>query len=126
MTLILDTGALIALERNDRAMWRRMKSALLLNEAAVTHGGVVGQAWRGRGSRSALLALALNSLDVRAIDENLGKRAGELLARTKKSDVIDAALVLLSADGDAIVTSDLEDLKPLAHAAGRLIDLIPV
>jgi hypothetical protein len=126
MTLVLDTGALIALERNDRPMWRRMKSALLLDQIPITHGGVVGQAWRGRGPRSALLALALASIDIRAVDESLGKRSGELLARAKKSDVIDAALVLLSADGDAIATSDPDDLKPLARAAGRLVDLLPV
>lgn len=117
---------MIALERNDRAMWRRMKSALLLNEIPLTHGGVVGQAWRGRGPRSTLLSLALAGIDIRAIDESLGKRSGELLARTKKSDVIDAALVLLSTDGDAIATSDPDDLKPLASAAGRLVDLLPV
>src|SRR5262245_15640615 len=126
MTLVLDTGALIALERNDRAMWRRLKSALLLSQIPITHGGVVGQVWRGRGPRSALLVLALASVDVRAVDEGLGKRSGELLGRAKKSDVIDAALVLLSADGDAIATSDPDDLKPLAQAAGRLVDLLPV
>jgi hypothetical protein len=126
MTLILDSGALIALERNDRTMWRRLKSALLLNEIPLTHGGVVGQAWRGRSSRSALLALARASIEVRAVDETLGKRSGELLARAKKSDVIDAALVLLSDDGDAVATSDPADPKVLAQSAGRAIDLIPV
>src|SRR5438128_527503 len=115
MRLVLDAGALIALERNDRAMWRRLKSALHLNEIPVTHGGVIGQAWRGRGSRSALLSLALASVDVRSVDEDLGKRSGELLARAKKNDVIDAALVLLSADGDVIATSDPGDLEPLAR-----------
>jgi hypothetical protein len=49
-------------------------------------------------SRSALLALALAGIEVRAVDETLGKRSGELLARAKKSDVIDAALVLLSTE----------------------------
>jgi len=126
MTLILDTGALIALERNDRAMWRRLKSALLASEIPITHGAVVGQAWRGPGSRSALLALALAGVEVRSVDESLGKRSGELLSRAKKSDVSDAAVVLLSADGDAIVTSDADDLKILAQAAGRVIDLIRV
>ena len=126
MILILDTGALIALERNDRPMWRRLKSALLRNEIPVTHGGVVGQAWRSHGPRSALLALALASVDVRAIDESLGKRSGELLGRAKRRDVIDAALIVLSADGDAIATSDPDDLKPLARAAGRVIDLLSV
>jgi len=125
MALILDSGALIALERNDRGMWRRLKSALLLHEIPVTHGGVVGQIWRGKGARSALLARALAGLDVRGIDEALGKRSGELLARAKKNDVIDAALVLLSVDGDTIVTSDPGDLAPLARSAGHVVDILP-
>jgi len=124
MTLVLDTGALIALERNERTMWRRLKSAHLTREVPITHGGVVGQAWRGNGPRSALLAKALAGIDVRALDKDLGKRAGELLARAKKRDVIDAALVLIASDGDVIATSDPEDLKPLARAADRLLDLI--
>jgi hypothetical protein len=126
VTLILDAGALIALERNDRAMWRRLKAALLSNDIPATHGGVVGQAWRGRGPRSALLAVALAGMDVRSLDENLGKRSGELLGRTKRSDVIDAALVLLSADGDVIATSDVDDLRPLAQAAGHVVELLAV
>jgi hypothetical protein len=126
MKLVLDTGALIAIERNDRAMWRRLKSALDSGEIPVTHGGVVGQAWRGRGPKSALIALAIASMDVRAVDEDLGKRSGELLGLAKKSDVIDAALVLLSSDGDTIATSDPGDLQSLARTAGRVVNLITV
>jgi hypothetical protein len=51
MRLILDNGALIALERNDRAMWRRLKLALVTEQVPLSHGGVVGQAWRGHGRR---------------------------------------------------------------------------
>lgn len=126
MSLVLDAGALIALEKNDRAMWRRLKLVLHSGEIPITHGGVVGQAWRGRGSRSALIALALASVDVRVLDEDLGKRSGELLGRVKKSDVIDAALVLISTDGDTIATSDPDDLQSLARTAGRVVDLITV
>jgi hypothetical protein len=42
------------------------------------------------------------------------------------SDVVDAALVLLAADGDEILTSDPADLRPLAAAAGVHVDLVPV
>jgi hypothetical protein len=126
MTLVLDTGALIALERNDRAMWRRLKFSLLASDVPVTHGGVVGQAWRGHGPRSALLARALDGIDVRPLDEDLGKRAGELLAKSRMNDVIDAALALLASDGDVVLTSDSRDIAPLARAAGRLVDLIEV
>jgi hypothetical protein len=124
--LVLDAGALIALERNDRAMWRRLKDAVAQGEAPVTHGGVVGQAWRGRGPRQALLATALDHLDVRNLDAALGRAAGELLSQARRSDVIDAALVLLAEDGDAIATSDPDDLERLAAASDRHIELVRV
>lgn len=126
MKLILDTGALIALERHDRAMWRRFKAAHLAGEIPVTHGGVVGQAWRAGGPRQALLAKALSSLEVRALDDRLGRASGKLLAASGMSDVIDAGLVLLAHDDDQIVTSDPGDLELLARSTGRHIELIPV
>jgi hypothetical protein len=124
MSLVLDSGALIALEKNDRVMWRRLKAALLANAIPVSHGGIVGQAWRGGGPRQALLARLLEGIDVRALDESLGRAAGALLARVDSADVIDAALVLLADDGDDIVTSDPEDLEPLAASLGRHVELL--
>jgi predicted nucleic acid-binding protein len=124
MTLVLDTGALIALERNDRPMWRRLKAALQQELIPVTHGGVVGQAWRGRGPRETLLVKALAAIDVRPLDEALGRRAGELLGAAKRRDVIDAALVLLARDGDHIVTSDPDDIEPLAEVSGRHVEIV--
>jgi hypothetical protein len=123
VALVLDSGALIALERNERAMWRRFKEALLAGEVAVTHGGVVGQAWRG-GGKQASLARALVSLDVRPLDDALGRAAGVLLAAAGRNDVVDAALVLLARDRDRIITSDLEDIELLAAFAGRHVELI--
>jgi hypothetical protein len=124
MTWILDAGALIALERNDRAMWTRLKLALTAREPPLSHGGIVGQIWRGRGSRQALLARALDAIEIRHIDAALGRAAGELLARAHHDDVIDAALVLLANDGDCIITSDPEDLAPLARAADLDVELV--
>jgi hypothetical protein len=125
VTLILDTGALIALERNERAMWRRLKAAMLAGEPPLSHGGVVGQAWRGRGPRQARLAQALGGVEVRPLDEAAGRAAGVLLAAARGSDVIDAAVVLLAHDGDQLLTSDVSDLAPLAAAAGLHVELIP-
>ena len=126
MSLVLDAGALIAIEKHDRAMWRRLKSALHAGEIPVTHGGVVGQVWRGSGPRSALIAVALAGMEVRDLGEDLGKRSGELLGLAKKNDVIDAALVLIAGDGDVLVTSDPKDLQPLARAAGRIVEILAV
>ncbi len=124
MTLVLDAGALIALERNDRAMWRRLKAALLAASVPISHGGVVGQAWRGVGPRQALLAKALDGIDVRPLDLDLGRAAGELLRRSRTSDVVDAALVLLAEDGDDILTSDAHDLQALAVHRNRHIEIL--
>jgi len=123
VTTILDAGAFIALDRNDRSMWVRLKGLHLAGERPVTHGGVVGQVWRG-GPRQARLATALAGTDVRSLDERLGRAAGELLGSTRMSDVVDAALVVLAADGDEIITLDSDDLERLAVAAGRHVELI--
>lgn len=122
MTLVLDAGALVALERNERQMWIRLKAALVARDVPVTHAGVLGQVWRG-GSREARLSQALVSLDVRPLDEPMATRAGRLLGSAGLSDVIDAAVVILANDGDEIVTSDLDDLELLAIAAGRHVEL---
>jgi hypothetical protein len=58
VTTILDAGALIALDHNDRSMWVRLKGLHLAGEQPVTHGGVVGQVWRG-GPRQARLAMTI-------------------------------------------------------------------
>ena len=47
MTMVFDAGALLALERNDRPMWRRLKAAQLAAAPPLTHGGVIAQVWRG-------------------------------------------------------------------------------
>jgi hypothetical protein len=123
VTLVLDSAALIAVERNERSMWARLKGAETASEIPVTHGGVVGQVWRG-GPRQARLARALQGVDVRPLDRALGRAAGELLAGARSSDVVDAAVVLLAADGDDIVTLDRSDFENLVRAAGRHVELI--
>jgi hypothetical protein len=107
-------------------MWCRLKAAVLAKSVPVSHGGIVGQAWRGGGPRQALLARALAGIDVRPLDENLGRAAGALLAHDAGSDVIDAALVLLADDGDDIVTSDPDDIEPLAARLGRHVEVLRV
>lgn len=125
MTLVLDSGALLALEKDDRPMWRRLKSARLAGSVPVSHGGIVGQVWRDGGPRQARLSMALKAITVRPLDDDLGRGAGRLLGRASTSDVIDAALVLLAADGDEIVTSDAVDIASLAGHAGLHVDVVP-
>ncbi|HEY4159310.1 MAG TPA: hypothetical protein VGM29_14480, partial [Polyangiaceae bacterium] len=103
-----------------------IKRERLAARAPVTHGGIVGQVWRGGAGRQANLARLLPGVEVVALGAELGKKAGMLLARSKTSDVVDAALALLSQDGDEILTSDARDLRPLLKASGVHVDVIEV
>ncbi|MFW5920577.1 MAG: hypothetical protein ACOCUS_01965 [Polyangiales bacterium] len=126
MSLVLDAGALHAVERADRETMALLKGELLEGQPPITHGGVVGQCWRGGAGRQARLARLLPALDVVPLDESLGRRAGELLGRASKTDVIDAAVVLVAIDGDLVLTSDTRDLEVLAEAAAVHVDLVAV
>ena len=126
VTLILDAGAFVALERDDRSMWRRLKTELLAGTPPVTHGGVVAQVWRGRSGRQVLLARGLAGVDIASLDEALGRSAGLLLGRAHPGDAVHAAVVALATDDDRIVTSDPDDLQRLVDAAGRHIDVIAI
>jgi hypothetical protein len=125
MTLVLDAGALLAVERAKRDVIALIKGELAAARPPVTHGGVVGQVWRG-GGRGARVAQLLPGLDVRPLDATLGRRAGVLLGIARRADVIDAALSLLAVDGDTILTSDPGDLVPLVRAAGAHVDVVGV
>lgn len=126
MTVVLDSGALVAAERDDRAVAAVLKREYRAGRRPVTHGGVIGQVWRGGSGRQASLARVLRGIDVRPLDDELGRRAGVLLAAADTTDVIDAAVILLADDGDDVLTSDRLDLRHLAFAAGLDIELIPV
>jgi hypothetical protein len=126
MSLILDAGALVAIERGNRHLVALLKRELLAGRAPLTHGGVVGQVWRGGSGRQARLAALLPALHTAALDASLGRRTGVLLARARTTDVVDAALVLLAVDGDSIVTSDPDDIARLAVSAGLDADILPI
>lgn len=126
MSLVLDAGAFVAVERGDREVVALVKRERLAGRSPRTNGGVVAQVWRGGHGRQATLARLLAGVEVSSLDESLGRRAGMLLARSGLSDAIDAAVVCLAGDGDDILTSDPGDLRALAEAAGVHVELIAV
>ena len=78
---------------------------------------VVAQAWRSRDGRQAGLARLLRTVEIVVVDLDLARRAGELLDRSATADPIDAMVVLVAEDGDAILTTDPNDIAHLAAAA---------
>jgi hypothetical protein len=124
--LVLDAGAFVAIERGDRDLVALIKAERLAGRVPRTHGGVVGQVWRGGRGRQVSIVRLLPGLEVSPLDEAAGRRAGALLGRAGSSDVIDAAVVLLAGDGDTILTSDPGDLVHLAAEADLHVDVTRV
>ncbi len=125
MTLILDAGAFIGLERGSVRVAALLKREQLAGREPRTHAGVVGQVWRGGASQQTPASRALEGTEIVPLDDFLGRRTGLLLALAGTSDVIDAALVLLAENGDVVLTSDPDDLAELAIAAGADLEIIP-
>jgi hypothetical protein len=123
--LILDAGALVAVDRDERAMIGRLLAAQQHGLELRTNAMVVAQAWRDPHGRQVRLARLLRAVDVRAVDHQVGRAAGVLLGATDTSDPIDATVVLLAAPGDRILTSDPADLTRLAAAASSRAVIVP-
>ena len=113
--IVLDNGALIALERNDRQMWARLKVAANAGVSVVVPAGALAQAWRGGTQRQVPLARAVAQMEIAPVDEAVARAAGVLCGVTRTSDVIDASVALAAADPDvtAVCTSDADDLARL-------------
>jgi hypothetical protein len=126
MSLVLDAGALLAIERADRDTIALIKSELASARLPVTHGGVVGQVWRGGSRRQATLARLLPAIAIAPLDAVLGRRAGVLLGKARTADVVDAALVLLATHGDSVLTSDPDDIAHLAVCAELELEIVRV
>jgi predicted nucleic acid-binding protein len=120
---VLDAGAIVALERGDRALWAVLKSAASSGTDVIVPSTVIAQTWR-RGARQALLARALASCVVAAFDAVVYE-VGELCGRARTSDVCDAHVALVAATrGDVLYTSDPGDLRRLLVALGARVALI--
>jgi predicted nucleic acid-binding protein len=120
---VLDAGAFIAVENNDRLMMARLREAQRQSWPLRTSAIVIAQVWRG--ARQANLARLLQSVDVLPVDEPTARAAGTLLAKTGTVDPVDAALVLVAQSGDHILTSDPADISVLVTACGRRVAVVP-
>jgi hypothetical protein len=115
--LVLDAGALIALDRNDRAAWAMLRVAADDASTVQVPAGVIAQAWRD-GRRQALLSRALAHCDEVPLDSVVARAAGLLCGRAGTADVIDASVALTAAgvarhETVAIATSDPDDIRRL-------------
>lgn len=115
--LVLDAGALIAIDRDDRVVLSRIQAAKEKGQPIRTNAMALAQVWRDGRGRQATLARALREIRVEPVLPEDGRRAGELLGATRMTDAIDASVALLAKTGDRILTSDGDDLRRLCDAA---------
>ena len=107
--LVLDAGALIALERADRRVVR------LLELAGEIHvpSAVVAQVWRNPARQVRLVrALAAEGMCIAPLDGAEARAVGQLCGASGTADVVDASVVLLTRRVRGVaVTSDADDLR---------------
>ena len=128
--LVLDAGALIALDRNDRSVWVKLDTAVETGVVIYAPAGAVGQAWRD-GRRQVLLARALQNCEESALSGQIARSAGELCGRTGTSDVIDASVAIEAAEASrqsdvVLFTSDAEDMRLLLSALNAVVQVVQV
>ena len=116
---MFDTGALIAVERGDRAVAVLLVEARRSSAPITVPAGCVAQVWRNpaRQARTATL-LRQSNVEIVALDDADARRVGLLLAATGTRDVVDAHVALCAhRTGRPVLTSDPDDIRRLAPSA---------
>lgn len=121
--VVLDAGALIALERGDQVVRAYVLLAARGLVALSTSSAVVAQVWRG-GARQARLSRFLSSdlVAEEPLATTSSRRIGILAAATGASDVVDGHVAVMAMERDGvIVTSDPHDLVRWGIAEDRIV-----
>ncbi|MDR1852209.1 MAG: hypothetical protein LBR21_06100 [Propionibacteriaceae bacterium] len=125
MSLCLDAGALIGIEKGDPKTWKRLEEGRSRGERFVTTATVMAQVWRGNRSQ-AWLAKVLKEMTVLPFHKVTAYSVGVLLARTGTADVVDASLALAVQRGDSVLTSDPDNIALLLDALGTEATVYPL
>jgi hypothetical protein len=128
--LVLDAGALIALDRNDRVVWAMLRVAADDASTVQVPAGAIAQAWRD-GRRQALLSRALAHCDEVPLDGVVARAAGLLCGQAGTADVIDASVAVTAAgiarhDDVAIITSDPDDMRRLLSVLDVAVRVVQI
>jgi hypothetical protein len=113
--LTLDTGALIAIEKDDRRVLLGIEFELKRGHLIAIPAGALAQAWRdGRRQVRLVRFLASEGILIEPLDADRARGAGQLCGVTGTFDIVDASVVLCArARRHAVMTSDAGDLRRL-------------
>ena len=131
MTIVLDSGALIAIDRGRRDLLARLQTAFENGDQIRAPAGVIGQVWRD-GGRQTLLSRALNRCEEIPLDGRTARSAGQLCGQTGTSDVIDASVAVAVGESKrrdrevVLLTSDADDMRTLISALNTIARIVEV
>lgn len=122
--VVLDAGALIAVERGDRAMDLLVKTAVRERHTLMVPATVLAQVSRDPARQARLMRLlAAEASVVDPLDRTAAREVGKLLAASGTSDIADAHVALCAQSREwSVATSDPQDLRRLDPE----LELIPV
>lgn len=113
--LVLDAGALIAIERRGSRSLALLDEVVRARVAAHVPAGVVAQVWRGSPRQHPIARLLrADAIRVHDLSERVAYQIGLLLGASGTTDVVDAHVAILGRSlGALVVTSDPADLRRL-------------
>jgi predicted nucleic acid-binding protein len=122
--LTFDTGLLIAAEKRSPVFHAIWDESVVRRARRTVPMPVLAQVWR---KDAVMIARVLKACTVEALTERRAKEIGALLGESRTSDVVDASVALGAVErGDAIVTSDPDDMLRLLDALGAELPIVTV
>jgi hypothetical protein len=123
---VLDSGALIALEKASPLMTRLLMEVRSGAARVIVPDAVVAQVWRGGTGKqariAALLGLKPEHCATVALDTDAAKRIGVRTGECGHADVVDVHVALVAdAQKAAVITADRDDILAASPALAKLI-----
>ncbi|MGF1597583.1 MAG: PIN domain-containing protein [Acidimicrobiales bacterium] len=121
--LILDSGAVIALSRNDQRARATLAAAREFGVEVSIPSVVVAETVRVSAKDAKVNRVIKSIGEVTAVDEDTGRVAGALLGTTRSTSTIDGLVVASAIElgGGVVLTGDPDDLEPLADGHPEVV-----
>jgi len=121
--LILDSGAVIALSRNDQRARAALAAAWEAGAEVSIPSVVVAETVRGTAKDAAVNRIIKAAGVVNGAGEGIGRVAGALLGAARSSSTVDAVVVAtaIESGGGVILTGDPDDLDALASGHPEVV-----
>jgi hypothetical protein len=115
--LTYDTGALVAVEGDDRLVWSLHRAALRRGLPPTVPAGVLAEGWRG--GPQANLSRLLKGCEIEDLTKAQARAVGALAARANHDDIVDVSVVEGAVRRNhAVVTSNASHIRKVASATG--------